>query len=288
MLALIVGLAIGWQARSINIFRHAWEAETDFYRQLTLRVPSIAPNTAFISDNEFLGLMGDYPTAFALNSIYAQPQGVPNNEARAWLYIINGNLGSQMDQVLNKIPLSTEKHSTRFDGNSGNSLVISYEPELGQCLWLITSENADVQIIPQSLRDISPLSNTRLIDTSAAPTPFLQTILPSQPDNWCTYYQRGSLSRQLKEWDKVTALWDEAAKKGLHPANGFEYLPFIEAYGQSTQWQQAYELTRVSNKSSQSMGNALCNLWARLRVGTTPSPEREDNMQKVKEYLGCD
>jgi hypothetical protein len=287
VLALLVGLTIGLHARSTNIFRHAWEAETDFYRQLTLRAPSIAPNTAFISNDEFLGMMGDYPTSFALNTIYAEPKGVAGSKAITWLFLVNTNFGGRPDGLLSGMSFLEEKQSTRFDGNSKNSLVITYEPELNQCLWVITPENADAQVVPEVLRFISPLSNTRLIETSASPSPFLQTILPSQPDSWCTTYQRGSLAHQIKDWDKAVALWEEAAKEGLRPANGFEYLPFIEAYGQSTKWPQAYELTRAANKLSRSMENALCSLWARLEVETPSSSERENNVVKVKEYLGC-
>lgn len=286
-LALLVGLTIGMQTRYTNEFRHAWEAETDFYRQLSLRVPAIAPNTAFITDNEFLGLMGDYPTAFALNTIYAEHLGITGREAHTWLFIANSNFGGRVGGLLNKTPLTDEKHSTLFSGNSANSLVISYEPELNQCLWLVTSDNADTQIVPETLRKLSPLSNTQLIQTSTAPTLFLQTILPSQPDKWCMHYQRGDLARQLKEWEKVIAQWETAAKNGLHPANGFEYLPFIEAYGQSANWQQAYALTKSANKASKGMENALCSLWTRLQAQTNSSAERENTVTKAKEYLGC-
>ena len=287
VLALVVGLTIGMHNRSTNIFRHAWEAETDFYRQLTLRVPSIKPNTAFITDNEFLGMMGDYQTSFALNTIYAEPLGASGREARTWLFVINSNFNGRADELMSGMPLLGEKHSTQFHGNSKDSLIIRYEPELGQCLWLITPENASAQVVPQTLRTISPLSNTQLIDPSAAPTPFLQTILTSQPDNWCSFYQRGSLANQLKAWDKAASLWEEAGKKGLKPANGFEYLPFIESYGQVGNWQKAFELTRDSNRLSQSMENVLCSSWERLQSQTPASPERENALAKVKDNLGC-
>lgn len=285
--ALIISLGIGWQVRKSNEFRHAWEAETNFYRQLTLRAPSITPHTAFIAQDEFLGLMGDYPTSFALNTIYAEPLGVSGQDARTWLFIVSSNFGGRVDGLLSGMPLVDKKHSTEFTGKSSDSLVMMYEPELDQCLWVITPEAANAQIVPETLRVISPLSNTRLIDTSAAPTPFLQTILPSQPDNWCAYYQRGSLALQLKEWDQAVSLWEKAAEKGLRPANGFEYLPFIEAYGMTGNWPQAFELTRTANKSSKSMESALCTLWSRLQKQTATSPEQVNAVAKVKDYLGC-
>jgi hypothetical protein len=287
VLALLIGLTIGWQVRYTNVFRHAWEAETDFYNQLTLRAPSIPPHTAFLAKEEFLGMMGDYPTSFALNSIYTQPLGAQGREARTWLFLVDTNFAGRVDELVGKAPLSDEKHSTEFTGKNDDSLVIMYEPELYQCLWVIKPEDASVQIIPETLRTLSPLSNTNLIDPSAAPTPFLQTILPSMPATWCTYYQRGSLAVQLKEWKKAVTLWENAGKKNLRPANGYEYLPFIEAYGMTGNWPKAFEITRTANKVSKSMENSLCGVWARLQVQTTPSSEREAAVLKGKDYLGC-
>jgi hypothetical protein len=185
------------------------------------------------------------------------------------------------------MPLTDKKHSTNFTGKSNDSLVIRYEPDLGECLWLIKPEDAIVQIVPETLRIVSPLSKVELIETSANPTPFLQTILPSQSEDWCAYYQRGSLAFQRQAWNQVVSLWETAGEKGFRPANGYEYLPFIEAYGLTGNWQPAFELTRDSNKLSQSMENSLCALWSRLQVQTASSPERENTITKAKDYLGC-
>jgi hypothetical protein len=286
-IALIISLGIGWQVRTSNKFRWAWKAETDFYHQLILRAPSIAPKTAFLAKDEFLGLMGDYPTAFALNTLYAEPLSATTHEARTWLFVVDSNFGGRVDGLLSGMPLQDEKHSIKFSGKSSDSLIIRYEPDLGECMWLLTPEDASVQIIPQTLRTISPLSNPSLIDPSAAPPPFLQDILPPQPENWCAYYQRGALAFQTKEFEKVVSLWETATKKGFRPANGFELLPFIESQGLTGNWQKAFELTRDSNKLSRSMENALCAAWSRMQAQTVSSPEREEATMKVKDYLGC-
>ena len=287
VIALLLSLGIGWQIRSTNNFRWAWDAEANFYRQLVLRAPSIAPHTTFLAEEEFLGLMGDYPTSFAINTIYATPGQTTTSEAKAWLFLIVSNFGGRIEGLLSGLPMEDTKHSTHFIGKSTDSLIINYEPQLGQCLWVITPENADIPIVPGILKDISPLTNLRLIEQSDSPPPFLQTIFPTQPDDWCAYYQRGSLTHQLKDWNKTIALWQEASEKGFHPANGLEYLPFIEAYAQVGNWNQAFELTKTSNKLSKGMENALCSAWSRFQQQTESSPERDNAIVKVKEALGC-
>jgi len=286
-LAILVGLTIGWHTRYTNIFRHAWETETDFYQQLTLRVPSIAPHTAFLAEDEFLSIMGDYPESFALNTIYTQPLGAPGHETKTWLFFIDTNLHNDLDGLLSKTPLLKKKLSVEFVGKSDDSIVFSYRPDLGQCLWVITPNDENTQIIPATLRTISSLSNERLIGATPSPSPFLRTILPSQPENWCAYYQRGSLAFQFQKWDDVVSLWETASKKGLRPSNGFEYLPFIEAYGMSDNWPKAIELTKTSNKVSKGMDDTLCAVWTRLQAQTTASPDRENAMAKINDYLGC-
>jgi hypothetical protein len=286
-IALILSLGIGWQIRMTNVFRWAWDAETNFYHQLLLRAPQIAPHTAFLAESEFLGRMGDYPTSFALNSIYATPGDVNSKEVRTWLFLINSNFSGHIDGLLSTIPLEATKSSSHFIGKSSDSLVIYFEPDLGQCLWIITPENSDMPIVPKILRTVSPLTNLSLIQQSDSPPPFYQLLAAPQPDDWCSFYQRGSLAHQFGEWDKAAAQWQQAADKGLRPANGFEYLPFIDSYARLGKWAQALELTKNSNKASKGMANTLCSTWRRLEQQTTTSPGREATLNQALDILQC-
>jgi hypothetical protein len=287
IVAIIVSLGIGWQVRMINQFRSAWDAETNFYRQLLLRAPQIAAHTAFLSDQEFLGLMGDYPTSFALNTIYSSRGDQNSQEARTWLFLVATNFNGNTNELLKNIPLNAKRFSTHFSGNSSDSLVIYYEPDLGQCLWIVTPENSNTILVPQSLRDIASLTNLGLIQKNGPPAPFFPLVSSRQPDDWCSYYQRGSLAHQFKEWDKTASLWEQADKKGLHPASGIEFLPFIEAYGQLGKWEQAIILTNNSNKISRGMANNLCDTWRRLQIQTASSVERDGTIKQVFNLLKC-
>ena len=284
---LIISLGIGWQMRTVNDFRWAWDAETNFYRQMILRAPELSPHTAIIAQEEFLGLMGDYPTSFALNTLYATPGNQTSRDAKTWLFVVASNFGGKLDAFLGDKLLQATKHSTSFSGKNTDSLVIRYEPDLGQCLWIITPENAKMPIVPITLQDASVLTNTSLIKADATPPPFLQIIMTKQPDDWCAYYQRGSLAHQEKDWNKATAEWQEATKKDLSPSNGFEYLPFIESYARLNDWQQALDLTRRANKLSKGMENILCSSWDRYQQQTDSSPVREKSLLIVKESLDC-
>ena len=285
--ALIISLGIGWQVRISNNFRWAWSAEVNLFRQLLLRAPDISPGTTILSNREFLGLMGDYPTAFALNSIYAFPGNQGSKTAKTWLFLIDSNFGGQTEGLAKGLPLSETKHSTTFTGNSLDSLVIYYEPDLGQCLWIITPANASIPIVPDSLQEISKLSNLSSIRTDASPSPFLQNISKIEPDDWCAYYQRGSLEHQKENWAKAIDQWDQASNKELQPANGFEYLPFIASYAQAGNWEQALELSRRAEKSSKGMEAILCASWEGFKQQTPPSAERKKALDDFDNFLDC-
>ncbi len=285
--ALIISLGIGWQVRMTNNFRWAWNAETNFYRQMILRAPGLSPHTAIISNQEFLGLMGDYPTAFALNTIYATPGDQKSGNAKTWLFLIDSNFGGQTETLVNGTLLEETKHSTHFSGKSSDSLVIYYEPDLGQCLWVITPENATIPIVPNTLQQVRSLTNSSLIQSDAAPPPFLQTILAKEPDDWCSFYQRGSLAHQTLAWDKTVEQWEQATKQKLHPTNGFEYLPFIEAYARLGKWNQAMELTKEANKLSKGMEAIMCESWVRFEQQTSPTAEREQALVAFRALLDC-
>lgn len=285
--ALLIALGIGWQVRMMNDYRWAWNAELDFFHQLLIRVPAFEPDTAFLSEIEFLGRMGDYPTAFAINTMYAKPGKNNNNEAPTWLFLVNTNFAGRTDGITGNKTLEETKHSTHFSGKSSNSLIISYEPELGQCMWLITPEHYNIPIIPQTLRDISSLSNTKRIRPNDPPNQFINLISQPQSDNWCTHYQRGSLDFQLGDWKNTTKEWETAVNAGLHPVNGYEYLPFIKAYSNMEDWKNAVELTKSSNRATKGMANGLCSVWRQIKTETNASQKKDEAINQIWDMLKC-
>ncbi len=90
MFAILIGLLIGWHNRVAFDFNTAWEKQVNLYQQLTWRAPFIEPGTAIITDQEILGYMGDYPTSFALNTIYDTKSLRPSPY---WFFAMSENLG---------------------------------------------------------------------------------------------------------------------------------------------------------------------------------------------------
>jgi hypothetical protein len=70
ILCSLVGFSISFHLLNSNNYRWLWIKQTNFYHQLYWRAPYIEPKTAILSDGEIFPRMGDYPTSFALSTLY--------------------------------------------------------------------------------------------------------------------------------------------------------------------------------------------------------------------------
>ncbi len=79
-------------------------------------------------------------------------------------------------------------------------------------------------------------------------------------------------------------LFQQAAQNSLVPQYGAEYIPFIEAYAQSGDWQKAYDLTLAAQKLTSNLETMLCDNWSRLNQ--LPSPDAKI-IDQAKQALSC-
>ncbi len=288
VLALLVGLSIGWHFRYTNDFRLAWEKQTELYRQLVVRMPSILPNTALMADHEVLSLMGDYPTAYALNTIYAQQGAEDAGRMKVWFYGISTNFNNKKEELLQGMPLFTRHRSMVFKGTSQDAIVFSYEPGLSQCLHVIRPADKTARMLNGDLRDASILSQPQRIKQAGGFNTFLTEALNIHPlQNWCNYYQQADLARQNGNWQQVAAVWQEAQQLGLQPNDGFEFLPFVEAYLRLEQPEDALKVALLVKQYQPSTRQTVCDLWATVLSESQSSSSFEDAFQTLKTELAC-
>ena len=243
----LIGLSVSWHFLNTNDFRWAWQTQTNFYNQLKIRAPYIKPNTAILSDSELFPRMGEYPTAFALNSLYSRQTNL--RDVDYWFFGLYRGFNEERGELIEGIPLGDAQFSSNFSSNSLDSLIVYYEPELNRCLWILNPEYGQVYEIPEISREVSEISN---IDRIVAEPPDSvnrseQIFGKLDVDNWCYYFQKADLAKQNKEWSGVVNLWNEAAENEYKPGNGVEYLPFIEGFAMTGDWDKAEALTKRAN-----------------------------------------
>ena len=140
---LLISFSLAWHLRTGNDYRWSWVKQSRFYHQLYWRAPYILPNTALLSEEEVLPYMGEYPTAFALSTLY--PKYDEKIDVPYWFF--NAPLAvfrSGLDELASGFPLVYNLNFRRFNGNSKDSLVISFKPEENRCLWVLRPEDAEI------------------------------------------------------------------------------------------------------------------------------------------------
>ena len=298
IISVLLGLLIGWHLRYTNDFRWAWDKQVNFYRQLYLRAPQLTPRTTILAEEEFISYMGNYSTSYGINLIYADDdQSKPSNlrQADYWLFTF-ADFYTNFDAYLQGEAFSIGKEGPvsragiSFQGDPEGSIVISFEPGLGQCLWVMRPEYASSKALSQTMRQLTTISYVdRIKQAPLQEDSFLLKYLFTHPEqDWCYYYEKADLAYQFEEWDEVIQLWKNAQQNDLQPENGFEYLPFIEAYAHASDWETAKSMTRTSQKTLQGIDPLLCNIWSRLEGSTPGSAEKDEALTSVKEDLRCE
>ena len=285
MFAILIGLLIGYHNRVAFDFKAAWEKQVNLYQQLTWRAPSIEPGTAIITDQEILSYMGDYPTSFALNMIYDAKSLRPSSY---WFFAMSENLGTDADSLANGVELKARKYASTFVGDSRDSLIIVFEPEKNQCLWILRPEDAAYRVMPEQIKIAAQVSNlSRIHDQPQTDFVLFKTIVPAERGSWCFHYQSADLARQMGDWKQVIFFWNLAKQGGYSPGHGFEYIPFIQAYAHEGDWATAFALTKQSNRVSANMKTILCPVWEGLNTEIPLSAERDSAFSEAMELLGC-
>ncbi|MCG2788245.1 MAG: hypothetical protein L6461_24415 [Anaerolineae bacterium] len=286
-LAILIAFMIGWQVRNANEFRQSWNKQLTLYEQLFWRIPGLQKNTAILSEQEILFFMGDYPTSFAINSIYGQPTPLSEQEIPYWFFPVSSSFWGKESVLASGTPLNDQQHSIYFAGDSKKSILIRFEPQDNECLWVIRPEDAYSRAITPSENLLAPISDLSRITENVTKSPLEKILLSRSSRNWCYFYQKADLARQFQRWQDVVQFWQQAEELNKRPANGFEYIPFIEGYANTGDWKTARNLTDVANRISPAMYHSLCPVWKNLYTTTPNSSMKNDEYQEVIHFLGC-
>ena len=278
--ALLIALGIGQQFYNANIFRRDWLNQQQFYSQLAWRIPALEPGTLLITDQLPVDYETDLSFTAPINWIYA-PEYTRSGVPYGLIYIekrIKGSLASLKPEEEVKVYLRT----VQFDGSTSKAIVF-FMPEDG-CLRVLGSRwNDETTYAGQSrfLVKAIPLSNPDLIKLNSESTPKLP-FLPEARHEWCYFYARAELSRQMQEWKQVNSLLAEATSLGYQAREPFEWLVFIEAKAMSGEINHAEDLSERSFQSDRRTRKGLCEVWKRVQAA---SPAEDNNQLRIIDIL---
>ncbi len=286
--SLMLAIAIAYQYRTIETYRMNWDIQRNYYWQFFWRVPAMQPGTAIFGTKMPFGYNSEYSISFAYNSIYAPDITVDN--IPYWFFSSMRAYGNNIPDFLPDLPVSYSFRSIKFLGSTSNGIVTNYKTG-DACVGILKPSDRYSPLLTSDEIKLAQLSNLDMImRESKDPRISPEDIFGPEPEHgWCYFYQKADLARQFEEWDDVVALGDEAFGKGLSPAVGTEYEPFIEGYANAGQWETAFSLTERAAELTNNMEGSLCSVWRRLEtigVGNTSASEEWKN--KVYSQYQCE
>lgn len=285
----LVGIAVAFHLRSTSTYYKYWVKQHQFYWQLSWRAPYIKPGTAILSTDELFLYVGRNPTAMALNLLYPQPKG--NTNLAYWFVELTYNVGLKgIPTFVEGRDISFNFRNYSFNGSSLDSLAIFYEPEDDRCLWVLSPEDDNNPEIPGMTEDVLPVSDLDRIITSPPQKgyPPIEIYGKEPSHNWCYFYQKADLARQMGDWVKVVQLVNEALAKGYKPRNPHERLPFIEAYAHTGQWEEAIRQTVKAIGKNPKYAARLCRLWDKIEREVEMPPGAGREIIELRTELQCE
>ncbi len=278
ILGFLLVFSIATQVWMVNIYRRDWSTQLDYYWQLYWRIPAMQSGTAIFSLEQPSPFVTHYSDAgFAVNVLYHYQ--IADGFLPYWYFSRRHHFDYRPDD-----PFVYHLRTLEFDGNTSRGIAILHQID-GACLRVLDTVYANDPLYTEGQDVLIPLSNlSRIIPDPAPALPDPDIFGPEPERTWCYFFEKADLARQAEDWDTAIALYKQAQQAGFSPGYGAEYIPFIEAYARTDNWQKAYDLTVAAQSESKGLRKMLCTNWSRL--SELPSADMEVVEQAVR-LLSC-
>jgi hypothetical protein len=286
LFAILIGLAAAQNFRNDNDYRWSSTNQSRFAYQLTWRAPSIESPTAIFADNEMFTKMGVYPTSFMLNLLYPNQQSF--GSLNFWFYTLNKYFPNDAYRLQNHITVTQGHWYANFTANTKNSLVISWHPGSPQCIWVLSASDRYNPAISDLTKTALNATNFNVITAKTNKGYPDVNLFGSQDENqWCYYFEKGDLDRQLGNWSDAVQLYETAVAKGLKTTFGQEQMPFIEAYAHLGNGEKALALTEDAVTKSENMSKYICDNWMRIYGEIGVNDSVKNAYEKIYKEYSC-
>lgn len=289
---LIIGLAVGFHLRTANEYRWLWKDQNRFFWQLSWRAPAIEPGTAIISETEPFPNQGLFSTSAALNLLYPQPENYDN--LAYWVYTLYPKYAAGLPDPL-EISFNTRFRTLAFQGKTPDTILVFNDQTKGNCVWVINPEDSLNPYLPELLSSGISLSNLAQIKSNSIKENYPpEELFGAEPEHgWCYLYEKADLARQMKDWEQVANLGREALDSGFSldksaSNSPHEWIPFIEGFSYSGQWDLAEEITFAGINKDPKYTEMYCNLWANIDKSASESEQKNNVFNNIYYSLNCE
>jgi len=288
ILAVIIALGIGQQFYTANDFRRDWLRQQEIFWQMVWRIPGLEPGTVILTHELPLSYETDMGLTAPLNWIYA-PDYAGGELPYALLYTRTRLDGTSLPALEPGQPVSFEYRTVGFKGST--SQVVTIIVPSNACLHvldLIYAGGDTYERQPRFLRDAIQLSNPALILADVEPPEMPVALFGVEPPHtWCYYYEKAELARQVGNWETVAALGNQARAQGYIPGDALEWLPFIEGYVITGDYEMAREISILAYQDDSRPRKGLCHTWQRIQVNGKGIVEVENLASEMLDMFAC-
>lgn len=276
IVSLLAGAAVLFQFKNAQAYQYVHQVQAALFRQLTWRAPGLQPGARLLINDPLFDYTGNASMNAALN----------------WVYLPEPR-SQQPDYQLLFIPFkigSPELPSLEAGPHLENSLVAYYQPP-GCVQILDPGAHKALPRLSESIQAALPFSDLEMIlpDSQAAAKNYSRLFGDPSTSEWCYFFERADLARQLEDWAEIVRLGDLAFNANLEPYDKFsnELLPFIEAYGRLERWEDAIKITRAAMSDVPALQETLCSTWQRINQATPANPSKTAAFEEVQNLLDC-
>ena len=256
--------AVALLTHHANAVKYVQDSDTlkNFWWQVAWRVPQFEKDTTLIAVYPAGTIQEDYFIWGPASLIY-YPERQNEKNIQPGLFAAIPNRDTVV-KVLNRERQEYDKRKNIITYANYRNMVILTQPVGLGCMRVIDGLNpenstADWDVI----REMSPYSEIEhVLADEALHTPPELVFGPEPAHGWCYYYQKADLARQRKDWSAVIALHTEAAQLGFSPADPIEWMPFLQAYAQTSNVVRLQDLAPLITADSYVAGQACRNLRA--------------------------
>lgn len=284
---LLVGLTVGFHYQNANLYRREWSQQKDFFWQLTWRAPALQPGTALITSELPFVYFSDNSLTAPLNWTYSP--GSIETQMPYSLLALESRLGTTVPSLEANQSIELVYRATEFRGSTSRSIVLTFTPP--GCLHIYDPAMDDRwPQKPKFIAEAMHLSNPQLIIADAAQAqPPGEFFSPQPAPDWCYYYEKASLARQTGDWMTAAQFADDALALNarLYDVNAPELAVYVEAYGQTENWEQAVKATRQAVSLTSRVNRLLCDTWGRMLSDPTLAPPPDSIKADIDSLLNC-
>ncbi len=258
-LVVLIGISVSAQVLNADNWGDYWEYQRQMWWQLTWRAPDIQDDTLVMSySSGGYNPEQDYELWGPLNLIYNPgPAESPVIEAE----VLNADTAYS---ILKGEVKQNHVRGIKLYRNFNNLLLIDISPT-SSCLHVIDGSlpaySESEALLSQQVGGYSHID--RIVPSGSSPVP-PYSIFGSEPaHNWCYYYEKASLARQIGNWEEVGKLYDMVGKLHLETNDKSELIPFFEGLVNLGRLDDARALYKEQIKRSVQMRLLLCTSLAK-------------------------